>query len=156
MTEFTPSSRWSAGRERMHMKQYMAVLGFDTPGRALVDITLDLRSWLRDTDVRIGLLSLFCQHTSASILVCENVSPAVREDLMKWFDKAVPDGTGYTHDAEGPDDMPAHIRSVLTGASVSIPVADGRMMLGQWQGVFLAEHRTAPQKRSVAVRLIGE
>ena len=140
----------------MQMKQYMAVLGFDTPGRGLVEITQDLHDWMRETDVRIGLLTLLCQHTSASLLICENASPAVREDLMMWLDKVAPEDAGYKHDSEGTDDMPAHIRSVLTGVSLTIPVADGRPMLGQWQGVFLAEHRTMAHQRSVAVHLIGE
>jgi secondary thiamine-phosphate synthase enzyme len=156
MNAYGSPSRWSAGRERMQTKQYMAVLGFDTPGRGLVEITGDLRDWMREIDVRVGVLTLLCQHTSASLLISENASPAVREDLMMWLDKAVPEDGDYKHDAEGTDDMPAHIRSVLTGASLSIPVADGRMMLGQWQGVFLAEHRTMAHSRSVAVCLIGE
>jgi len=140
----------------MQMRQYMAQLGFDTPGRGLVEITEDLRQWMRETDVRVGLLTLHCQHTSASLLITENASPAVRTDLMMWLDKAVPEDAGWKHDIEGSDDMPAHIRSVLTGTNLSIPVADGRMMLGQWQGVFLAEHRAMAHQRSVAVHLIGE
>ena len=156
MGAFGSQSRWNSGRERMQMKQYMAVLGFDTPGRGLVEITEDLRSWLRESDIRMGMLSLLCQHTSASLLITENVSPAVRDDLMIWLDKTVPEDGDYKHDSEGTDDMPAHIRSVLTGANLSIPVADGRMMLGQWQGIFLVEHRTMAHTRSVAALLIGE
>lgn len=140
----------------MQMKQHMAALGFDTPGRGMVDITQDLRDWMRETDIRMGLLSLLCQHTSASLLITENASPAVRSDLMMWLDKVVPEDADYRHDDEGTDDMPAHIRSVLTGVNLSIPVADGRMMLGQWQGVFLVEHRTMAHQRSVAALLIGE
>ena len=140
----------------MQMKQYMAMLGFDTPGRGMVDITEHLRNWMRETDVRMGLLTLMCQHTSASLLITENASPAVRTDLMMWLDKVVPEDGDYKHDAEGTDDMPAHIRSVLTGVNLSIPVADGRMMLGQWQGVFLVEHRTMAHQRSVAALLVGE
>lgn len=140
----------------MQMKQYMAVLGFETSGRGLFEITEDLRSWMRETDIRVGLLTLHCQHTSASLLISENVSQAVRTDLMMWLDKAVPEDMDYKHDNEGPDDMPAHIRSVLTGTNLSIPVADGRLMLGQWQGIFLAEHRSLAHQRSVAVHLLGE
>jgi secondary thiamine-phosphate synthase enzyme len=140
----------------MQMKQYLAVLGFETQGRGLLEITEDLRQWMRETDVRVGLLTIHCQHTSASILINENAAPAVRSDILHWLDKVAPRSDAYAHDSEGPDDMPAHLKTALTGVNLSIPVADGRMMLGTWQGIFLAEHRAQPHKRSVAVHLIGE
>src|SRR3954466_2297789 len=124
------------------MHQTLAILTFDTPGRGLLEITGEVTRWLRQTDIRAGLLTLFCRHTSASLLISENASPEVQRDLMRWLATAAPGGDGYEHADEGPDDLPAHIRSVLTGNSLTVPVADARMMLGAWQGVFLAEHRS--------------
>ena len=138
------------------MKQHLAVLGFETPGRGLIEITETLRQWMRETDIRVGLLTLHCQHTSASILINENAADAVQSDLLDWLDRIAPESKCYAHDSEGPDDMPAHLKTALTGVNLSLPVADGRMMLGTWQGIFLAEHRAQPHKRSVAVHLIGE
>lgn len=138
------------------MHQTLAILTFDTPGRGLSEITPDIASWLRETDISVGVLTLFCQHTSASLLISENASAAVQRDLLRWLDAAAPDGAGYEHSAEGPDDMPAHIRSMLTGNSLTVPVADGRIMLGTWQGIFLAEHRTRPHKRTVVVHVSGD
>jgi len=138
------------------MHQALAILTFDTPGRGLVEITDDVTSWLRETDIRVGQLTLFCQHTSASLVVTENASPAVQRDLLRWLGAAAPDGEGYEHSAEGPDDMPAHIRAMLTGNSLTLPVADGRIMLGTWQGVFIAEHRTRAHKRTIVLQAIGD
>ena len=138
------------------MPQALAILTFDTPGRGLTEITEDIARWLRESDIRVGVLTLFCQHTSASLLVTENASSAVHRDLVRWLGAAAPDGAGYEHAAEEPDDMPAHIRSVLTGTSLAIPVADGRMMLGTWQGVFIAEHRTRAHKRTIAAHIHGD
>ena len=138
------------------MHQALAILTFDTLGRGLVEITEDVTSWLRETDIRVGQLTLFCQHTSASLVVTENASPAVQRDLLRWLGAAAPDGEGYEHSAEGPDDMPAHIRAMLTGNSLTLPVADGRIMLGTWQGVFIAEHRTRAHKRTIVLQAIGD
>ena len=138
------------------MPQALAILTFDTPGRGLTEITEDIARWLRESDIRVVVLTLFCQHTSASLLVTENASSAVHRDLIRWLGAAAPDGAGYEHAGEGPDDMPAHIRSVLTGTSLSIPVADGRMKLGTWQGVFIAEHRTRAHKRTIAAHIHGD
>ena len=102
------------------------------------------------------VLTLLCRHTSASLLITENASPAVRRDLLRWLDQLAPRGPQYEHDDEGPDDMPAHLRSALTGVNLSIPVADSRMRLGTWQGIFLAEHRNAPHRREVACHVIGD
>lgn len=138
------------------MHQAFAILTFDTHGRGMHEITEDLTRWLRESDIRVGVLSLFCQHTSAGLLVTENASPAVQRDLLRWFEAAAPDGEGYEHSAEGPDDMPAHIRAMLTGNSLTLPVADGRILLGQWQGVFIAEHRTRPHKRTIVAQVAGD
>ena len=138
------------------MRQTLAILTFDTDGRGLHEITDDVASWLRATDIRMGVVTLFCQHTSASLLINENAAPAVRRDLLRWLDSAAPQGDGYEHDSEGPDDMPAHIKAMLTGNSLTVPVADGKMMLGSWQGVFLAEHRRRPHKRSVVAHIMGD
>ena len=138
------------------MHQTLATLTFDTGGRGLHEITGEVANWLRSADIRTGLLTLFCQHTSASLLINENAAPAVQRDLLRWLDAAVPEGADYEHDSEGPDDMPAHIKALLTGNSLTIPVADGRMTLGTWQGVFLAEHRARGHRREVVVTGIGE
>lgn len=138
------------------MRQEGTVLRFATPGPGLTDITDEVAGWLAETGIAQGLLTLLCRHTSASLLITENASPAVRRDIARWLDRLAPRGTGYEHDDEGPDDMPAHLRSALTGVNLAIPVAEGRMLLGTWQGVFLAEHRDAPHRREVACHLIGE
>ena len=138
------------------MRQTLAILTFDTDGQGFREITDDVNSWLRATDIRMGQVTLFCQHTSAGLLVTENASPAVQRDLLRWFEAAAPDGEGYEHSAEGPDDMPAHIRAMLTGNSLTLPVADGRILLGQWQGVFIAEHRTRPHKRTIVAQVAGD
>ena len=137
------------------MQQTIAILTFQTEGVGLHEITDDITSWLRESQIRVGLLTLFIQHTSAGLLVTENAAPAVRRDLLRWLRAAAPDGDGYEHSTEGPDDMPAHIKAMLTGNSLTLPVADGKIMLGTWQGVFLAEHRHASHKRTVVAHLAG-
>jgi len=138
------------------MHQTVATLTFDTPGRGLHEITDDIADWLASAEIRTGLLTVFCQHTSASLLINENAAPAVKRDLLRWLDDAAPEGERYEHDDEGPDDMPAHIKAMLTGNSLTIPVSEGRMMLGTWQGIYLAEHRRRPHKRRVVVHVIGD
>ena len=138
------------------MHQTLAILTFDTAGQGLVEITEDVTSWVRATDIRMGVITLFCQHTSASLLVTENASPAVRRDLLRWLGAAAPEGDGYEHSAEGADDMPAHIKAMLTGTSLTIPLADGKMMLGSWQGVFLVEHRHEAHKRYIVAHVMGD
>ena len=138
------------------MRQSLAILTFDTAGQGLHEITEDVTSWIRATDIRMGQVTLFCQHTSASLLVTENASEAVHRDLLRWFDAAAPEGDGYEHRAEGGDDMPAHIKAMLTGGGVTIPLADGKMMLGSWQGVYLAEHRHEAHKRYVVAQAMGD
>ena len=129
----------------------------DTRGRGTYDFTRDVQEAVRASGVRTGLCHLFIRHTSASMMLCENADPAVRRDLETFMSRQVPDGDPmFTHTAEGPDDMPAHVRSVLTQSDLNIPVRDGRCALGTWQGVYLWEHRTAPHARRVIVTVQGE
>jgi secondary thiamine-phosphate synthase enzyme len=139
------------------MRQAAIVLGFHTRGRGLVEITREVEAWVDRQAIDTGLLTLFCRHTSASLLIQENAAPAARADLEKYFDDIAPeDPARYTHGEEGPDDMPAHIRTALTGVQLSIPVLDGKLALGTWQGVYLFEHRRRPHRREIALHLIGE
>lgn len=137
------------------LRQAHAVLPVKTPGRALIEITRLVRDWLGEQDIGDGLLTLFCRHTSASLLIQENAAPAVKTDLLDWLERLAPEDASYAHDDEGPDDMPAHIRTMLTGVTLSIPVVGGRLALGTWQGIYLAEHRRAPQRREVVLHLLG-
>ncbi len=128
-----------------------------TRGRGLVEITSQARAFLRASAIQAGLLTLWCRHTSASLLVQENADPDVRADLEAFFARIAPEGRGlYVHGAEGPDDMPAHIRAALTQTHLTIPVAAGEMVLGTWQGIYLFEHRGRPHEREVALHVIGE
>lgn len=127
-----------------------------TSGRGSYEITGDVERVVADSRVKTGLCHLFIQHTSASLIVCENADPTVRRDLDAWFERLVPDGDPlFDHTAEGVDDMPAHIRSILTQSSLTIPVSHGRSGLGTWQGIFVYEHRLAPHRRSVIVTVQG-
>lgn len=139
------------------MRQATAELTIETPGRALVDVTGEVGDFVRRSGVVEGLLTVFCRHTSASLLIQENADPDVRRDLVAWLDRVAPESdTLYDHDAEGPDDMPAHLKAALTGLSLSIPVLGGRPALGTWQAVYLVEHRRAPHRRRLALHLIGD
>jgi secondary thiamine-phosphate synthase enzyme len=138
------------------MRQASTTLSFATTGRGFTDITAAVAQWLGETRIREGLLTLLCRHTSASLLIQENAAGAVRTDLLTWFDRLAPEGGHYAHDDEGPDDMPAHLRATLTGVNLQIPVAGGRMRLGTWQGIYLAEHRRAPHRREIAVHVMGD
>lgn len=142
--------------KQMRMRQATTILEFRTGGRGLTEITDPVARWIAGTGIETGLATLLCRHTSASLLIQENAAPAVRTDLLAWFDRLAPEGTDYAHDDEGADDMPAHLKAALTGVNLSIPVQQGRMLLGTWQGIWLAEHRRAPHRREVAVHLIGE
>lgn len=123
--------------------------------RGLHDLTATLTGWIAEQDVEIGLLHVFLQHTSASLLIQENADPDVLHDLETWFASHVPDGDPvYRHRDEGPDDMPSHIRAALTQPSLTIPVHDGRLALGTWQGVYLFEHRLAPHTRRLILTLL--
>ena len=138
------------------MQQACETLTFHTGGTGLHEVTGVIAEWLRASGIANGVLTLFCQHTSAGLLITENASPAVPRDLLRWLARTAPEGPGYEHDDEGPDDMPAHIRSVITGNSLTLPVAQGRLLLGTWQGVFLAEHRHMPHRRKVVAHLLGD
>lgn len=139
------------------MRQASTELSVETPGRALVEVTADISAWVRDTGLRDGLLTVFCRHTSASLLIQENADPDVRRDLLAYFDRIAPESdTLYVHKDEGPDDMPAHLRTALTQVQLSIPVGGGKPTLGTWQGIYLFEHRRAPHRRSLALHLIGD
>ena len=138
------------------MRQAFETLTFRTDGAGLHEITGEVAEWLQGTGIATGVLTLFCQHTSAGLLITENASPAVPRDLLRWLARSAPEGAGYEHADEGPDDMPAHIRAVITGNSLTLPVAQGRMLLGTWQGVFLAEHRRTPHQRRIVAHLTGE
>ncbi len=138
------------------LRQVTGTLAFETRGQGLAEITDRVAAWLADQRIETGLLTLFCRHTSASLLIQENAAPAVQRDIAAFFaDIAPEDASRYEHDDEGPDDMPAHLRTALTAVSVQVPVADGRMRLGTWQGVYLFEHRRRPHRREVALHLIG-
>jgi secondary thiamine-phosphate synthase enzyme len=139
------------------MRQAVDILSFQTPGRGLVEITREVAAWTARRGMADGLLTLFCRHTSASLLIQENAAPAVCADLEAFFAAIAPeDPQRYAHDDEGPDDMPAHIRAALTGVQLAIPLVAGRLALGTWQGVYLFEHRRAPHRREVAVHILGE
>jgi secondary thiamine-phosphate synthase enzyme len=128
-----------------------------TSGRGTYDVTRDIAQIVRDSRARIGLATVFIHHTSASLIICENADPSVRADLEAFAARLVPDGDPlFTHDAEGDDDMPAHVRTVLTQTSIGLPITDGRLALGTWQGLYVWEHRTAPHRRHVTVTVIGE
>ena len=122
----------------------------------MIEITSEVAAWVAQSEIREGLLTLLCRHTSASLMIQENAARAVRHDMLAWLARIAPEDARYRHDDEGPDDMPAHLRAALTGVNLSIPVMDGRMALGTWQGIFLVEHRQAPHRRTVAVHILGE
>jgi secondary thiamine-phosphate synthase enzyme len=140
------------------MEQRLHRLEFGTPGRGLLEVTAPICRWVAGQGLEEGLLTIWCRHTSASLLVQENASPEVRADLEDFLAELVPEGGGgrYRHEDEGPDDMPAHLRAVLTQTQLSIPVQGGRPVLGTWQGIFLYEHRTAPHRRQLVLHLLGQ
>ena len=139
------------------MIQAFRSLTVSTKGQGLYSVTREVTSWVSDQNISTGLLTVFVQHTSASLVIQENADPDVVRDLDEFFRRLVrEDEPWYRHTVEGPDDMPAHIRSALTQTSLSIPVAGGRPALGTWQGIYLFEHRAAPHRRSLALHLIGE
>ena len=137
-------------------RHHARTLEVSTRGRGTFDITDQVQRVVAEAGMRAGLCTVFVHHTSASVIVCENADPEVRTDLERFIARLVPDGDRiFEHTAEGPDDMPAHVRSVLTATSVSIPVAGGRCDLGTWQGVYLWEHRRAPHRRRVTITVVG-
>lgn len=139
------------------MRQAVDILRIQTRGQGLVEITREIVGWADRQAIDAGLLTLFCRHTSASLLIQENAAPEVRTDLEKYFAELAPeDPARYAHAVEGPDDMPAHIRAALTNVQLSIPVIGGKLALGTWQGVYLFEHRRRPHAREIALHLIGQ
>jgi len=139
------------------MQQLSHKINVKTSGRRLYDITPQVLTWARNSSLSAGLLTLYVQHTSASILINENYDSDVLVDMESFFARLVPDGDRlFIHTSEGPDDMPAHIRSALTQTSISIPFLDGKVALGTWQGIFLYEHRLEPHSRNVLLHLIAE
>lgn len=128
-----------------------------TKSRGTYDITREVAEIVRASNARMGLATVFIHHTSASLIICENADTSVRRDLEAFAARLVPDGDRlFTHNAEGDDDMPAHVRTILTQTSIGIPIADGKLELGTWQGLYLWEHRTSPHRRQVTVTVIGE
>ncbi len=139
------------------MKQAHHRLSLPVRGPGLHEVTQEITAWLAEQQIGDGLLTVFVRHTSASLLIQENADPDVQRDLESFFQRLVPeDSHHYRHSAEGPDDMPAHIKGALTQTQLSIPVSDGRLALGTWQGIYLFEHRRAPHRRELALHLIGE
>jgi secondary thiamine-phosphate synthase enzyme len=132
-----------------------ASLNVATPGEGFVDITREAARFLERIGARDGALFLFIRHTSASLVIQENADPDVQIDLVTALDRLAPADAGWVHDTEGPDDMPAHVKSMLNGVSLHIPVADGRMALGTWQGIYVAEHRAQPHRREVVLQFLG-
>ena len=138
------------------MEQRLHHLQVATRGRGLFEITDQVRAWAEAQAFTMGLLTIWCRHTSASLLIQENASPEVQVDLLAYFARIAPeDARAYTHDDEGADDMPAHLRTALTGVNLAIPVLDRRLALGTWQSLYLFEHRRRPHPRSIALHLIG-
>ena len=138
------------------MRQAHHSLQVETRGKGLVEISDEVALWVGSQGISDGLLTLFCRHTSASLLIQENSAPAARRDLEAYFERIAPESADYEHDDEGPDDMPSHLRAALTQTSLSIPTVGGQLALGTWQGIFLFEHRRAPHQRQVVLHLIGD
>lgn len=135
---------------------YQNILHIDTPGRGTYNITREIENCIAQSNIKTGLAHIFVQHTSASLIICENADPVVRQDLERFMARLTPDGdTIYQHTMEGPDDMPAHTRAILTKMDLTIPVINGHSGLGTWQGVFLYEHRTHPHRRGIVVTVQG-
>jgi secondary thiamine-phosphate synthase enzyme len=130
-------------------------LTVQTPGVGFIDLTAEVAKFVRDAQAREGAVTLFIRHTSASLTIQENADPSVLDDLMTALDRAAPENAGWTHDTEGPDDMPAHIRTMLTATSLQVPVLDGDLALGTWQAIYLIEHRARPHQREIVLQFIG-
>ena len=137
------------------MRQAAFTLTISTRGKGLIEISEMVEAHVRDSGMTDGLATLFCRHTSASLLIQENAAPAARRDLEAYFERIAPEDGPYEHDDEGPDDMPAHLRAALTQTQLSIPLLGGRLALGRWQGIYLFEHRRAPHQREVVLHVLG-
>jgi secondary thiamine-phosphate synthase enzyme len=139
------------------MRQASTAIEIQTSGQRLYEITREVSRWVADQAMNDGLLTLFCRHTSASLLIQENAAPEVKDDIIAFFGRIAPEDRDlYEHDDEGPDDMPAHLKTALTQVSMTIPLVDGRLVLGTWQVIYLFEHRRRPHRRTVVLHLIGE
>lgn len=138
------------------MRQALHRIGQQTRGQGFYELTAEIAAWVAEQRMSSGLLTVFCRHTSASLIIQENADPDVRTDLLAFLKRIAPEGGGYVHADEGPDDMPAHLRALLTQTSLGIPLDRGRLVLGTWQGIYLAEHRAAPHRREVVLHLLGE
>ncbi len=139
------------------MRQVLHALRIQTKRKGLAEITAQVSAWLEGQRIETGLLTIFCRHTSASLLIQENADPDVRTDLETFFETIVPeDSKRYIHQMEGPDDMPAHIKTALSQTQLVIPVVSGRLALGTWQGIYLFEHRRTPHRREIILHLLGE
>lgn len=138
------------------LRQAIHILPIRASRPGLHEFTSDVRSIVDLSGIRDGLVTLFCRHTSASLVIQENAAPAAKRDLERYFERVAPEDGGYEHDDEGPDDMPAHIRSALTQTQLSIPVKGGKLQLGTWQGVFLFEHRRNLPEREIVLHVVGE
>ena len=138
------------------MKQTVYQIEVSTRGKGLYELTASIRDWVERQGMKTGLLTVFCRHTSASLLIQENADPTVRVDLQAYFDRIAPEDGPYAHDSEGADDMPAHLKTALTQVQLSVPVMNGDLVLGTWQGIYLFEHRVRPHRRQIALHLIGD
>ena len=138
------------------MTQSTHTLTIPTRGQGLYECTSPITQWVRQQGMHTGLLTVFCRHTSASLLIQENADPTVRTDLVAYFNRIAPENGPYQHDSEGPDDMPAHLKTALTQVQLSIPLVNGTLALGTWQGIYLFEHRTHPHRREIVLHLLGE
>ncbi len=149
------ASRLSAVRTARVETTATAVLTVATPGEGFFEITGDVAQFIGQIKARDGAVLLYLKHTSASLVIQENADADVRTDLVTALERLAPANGGWVHDVEGPDDMPAHIKSMLNGVSLQIPVADGRLMLGTWQGIYVAEHRAQPHRREIVLQFLG-
>ena len=132
-----------------------SLLTVQTSGRGFTDLTAEIAKFVEDAGAREGAVTLFIRHTSASLTVQENADPSVLDDLMTVLDRLAPEGAGWSHDSEGPDDMPAHVKTMLTATSLHIPVLKGELALGTWQAIYLIEHRTRPHRREIVLQFAG-
>ena len=147
--------RRSESQETAVTRRVTTMIDVETPGAGFTEITATVADFLKDINAGAGEVTLFCRHTSASLTIQENADPDVRTDLMTALRHLAPEDFGWVHDLEGPDDMPAHVKTMLTGVSLAIPVVAGRMALGTWQGIYLIEHRTKPHTRQLIVAFVG-
>ena len=137
------------------IRQASAILPIRVSRAGLHEISPEVRDFVNSSGIAEGLLTLFCRHTSASLLIQENAAPAARRDLERYFASIAPESTAYEHDDEGPDDMPAHVKAMLTDVSLHVPVLRGGLVLGTWQGIYLVEHRRHPHRREVVLQFLG-